>query len=101
MKRKVKGEDVTRRLRQLAEGRCNDAVKLVFAEKPEAAFIDSLDLSQLSELRRGANGSVEIRLYDRIRALELLGEMVGSGDKAEAAGFFQALDEAARKCAGD
>ena len=99
MARQAGGQDVTRRLRQLAAGRCNDAVKLIFAEAPAADFIDGLDLSQLSEIKRGANGSVEIKLYDRIRALELLGELVGAGGGEKAAGFFRALDEAARKCA--
>ena len=51
-------------------GRSNDCVKLAFLEGEDlAAQIDALDLSLLSEFRRSANGAVEIRLVDRVKAL--------------------------------
>ena len=55
-------------------GRSNDCVKLAFLEGEDLAEqIDALDLSLLSEFRRNANGAVEIRLVDRVKALgELL-----------------------------
>ncbi len=61
--------DVARRLAELAFGDANDCVKLVMAEVPE---IDGLDLSLLTELKRNEKGTIEVRLVDRLRALEQL-----------------------------
>lgn len=65
----VSRQDVARRLAELAFGRANDCVRLVLEEQPE---LDSLDLSLLSEVRRNDKGTVEIRLIDRLQALEQL-----------------------------
>ncbi|MDR0889264.1 MAG: terminase small subunit [Oscillospiraceae bacterium] len=81
--------DVVRRLAQLAFGRANDCVRLVLEENPN---IDSLDLSLLSELKRNDKGTVEIKLLDRVRALELLLES-GAEDTDCAAAFFAAAEE--------
>jgi len=66
---KLTREDVARRLGELAFGRANDCVKLALEENPET---DKLDLSLLTEIRRNDKGTVEIRLVDRLRALEQL-----------------------------
>ena len=81
--------DVLRRLAQLAFGRANDCVKLVLLDAPD---LDALDLSLLSEVKRNEKGTVEIKLMDRIRALEqLLSAGADNGDCAEA--FFAAAEE--------
>ena len=81
--------DVLRRLAQLAFGRANDCVKLVLLDDPA---LDELDLSLLSEVKRNEKGTVEIKLMDRIRALEqLLSAGADGGDCAEA--FFAAAEE--------
>ena len=77
--------DIVRRLAQLAFGRANDCVKLVLQEAPE---VDALDLSLLSEVKRNDKGTVEVKLIDRIRALERLLEAGGDGEEAGA--FFAA-----------
>lgn len=82
-------EDLIRRLTQLAFGRANDCVRLVLEEKPE---VDALELSLLSEIKRNEKGTVEIRLIDRIRALEKLMELTQPrNDCAEA--FFAAMED--------
>ena len=59
-------------LRRLANSKANDAVKLAYLTQEDAGQIDGLDLRALAEFKRGANGAVEIKLVDRLRALELL-----------------------------
>ena len=72
-------QDVLRRLAQLAFGRANDCVKLVLSEQAE---LDALDLSLLSE----------VKLIDRVRALEqLLQAASDTGDAAAA--FFAAAED--------
>ena len=84
---KLTREDVARRLGEMAFGRANDCVRL--ALDPEAD-LESLDLSLLTELRRSDKGAVEIRLVDRLRALEQLCQLAGqSGTDLEA--FLKAM----------
>ena len=54
---------------ELAFGRANDCIKLVMSSDPP---MDKLDLSLLSEVKRSEKGAVEVRLIDRLRALEQL-----------------------------
>lgn len=82
-------KDVIRRLAQLAFGRANDCVKLVLEDAPA---IDRLDLSLLAEVKRNEKGTVEVKLIDRIRALEqLLAAGTETADCAEA--FFAAAED--------
>ena len=81
--------DIVRRLAQLAFGRANDCVKLVLQDAPE---VDALDLSLLSQVKRNDKGTVEVKLIDRIRALEQLMTLgTQSTDCAEA--FFAAAED--------
>lgn len=82
-------QDVLRRLAQLAFGRANDCVKLVLTDEPE---IDALDLTLLTELKRNDKGTVEIKLVDRMRALEQLLH-AGSDASDAAAAFFAAAED--------
>ena len=83
-------KDVLRRLAQLAFGRANDCVKLVLLDHPE---LDKLDLSLLSEVKRNDKGTVEVKLVDRIRALE---QLLAAGTDSESCSeaFFAAAEDA-------
>ena len=96
-RKKITREDVIRRLGELAYGRANDAVRLVFLEPGEAESLDGLDLSLLAEVRRSEKGLVEVKLCDRIRALELLAGLLEEKEApdSEARRFFAALEQAA------
>ena len=83
----VSRQDVTRRLAELAFGRANDCVRLALEDSPD---LGALDLSLLSEVKRNEKGTVEIRLIDRLRALEQLA-LVTDGENTEAEAFLQAL----------
>ena len=84
---KLKREDVARRLAELAFGRANDCVKLVLEE---GAALDALDLSLLSEVKRNDKGTVEVKLVDRLKALEQLALLAQeNGEDLEA--FLKAL----------
>ncbi len=83
----IRRQDVTRRLAELAFGRANDCVKLALEDAP---CLDELDLSLLSEVKRNEKGTVEIRLIDRLRALEQLAQTAGDA-QADVREFLQAL----------
>jgi len=83
----IRRQDVTRRLAELAFGKANDCVKLALEEN---LCLDDLDLSLLSEVKRNEKGTVEIKLIDRLRALEQLAQTAGE-DRTELDSFLQAL----------
>lgn len=73
MEKKISRASVLKKLAQLAFGRANDAVKLTLAD-PELGPPDPerLDLTLLSEIKRGANGDIEVKLMDRLAVIRLL-----------------------------
>ena len=83
----IRRQDVTRRLAELAFGKANDCVKLALEDAP---CLDELDLSLLSEVKRNEKGTVEIKLIDRLRALEQLAQTAGE-PKTDLNNFLQAL----------
>ena len=85
----VRRQDVTRRLAELAFGKANDCVRLALEDDP---ILDKLDLSLLSEVKRNDKGTVEIKLIDRLRALEQLA-IVAEEEKTDLEAFLQALQE--------
>ena len=85
----IRRGDVTRRLAELAFGKANDCVRLALEDDPK---LGRLDLSLLSEIKRNEKGTVEIKLIDRLKALELLAQTAGE-DKDAAEEFLKALQE--------
>ena len=84
---KVSRADVTRRLAELAFGKANDCVRLALEDDPK---LGKLDLSLLSEVKRNEKGTVEIKLIDRLKALEQLAQVAeNAGEDLE--GFLNAL----------
>ena len=89
----VRRQDVTRRLAELAFGKANDCVRLALEDAPS---LDKLDLSLLSEVKRNDKGTVEIKLIDRLRALEQLA-LVAEEEKTDLESFLQALQGGGEK----
>ena len=84
-------EDVLRRLAQLAFGRANDAARL--ALRPGEVDPEGLDLSAVAEIKVTDKGGVEIKLVDRVRALETLCSLLESGGGRGTEALYQALAE--------
>ena len=84
-----------KRIERMSRCRPNDAVKLAFLEEGETEEIDRLNLEALTEFKRSANGTVEIRLIDRVAVLKLLLEWAEGEPGEEAAEFFRALERSA------
>ena len=80
-------------LKRLAFGSCTDAVYLVFADElPPAEVIGRLDLFNVSEIKRVKGGGVEVKLFDRLKALEKLFELeTAFNDRGKAESLIKAL----------
>ncbi len=60
-------------LKKLAMGDISDAVRLLYEDNPGSETLRDMDLFMVSEIRRKEN-AVEIKFYDRIKALSQLSE---------------------------
>ena len=78
-------------LKEIAMARVNDVVKLAYLEPEQLQEIDTLDLTALCEFKRSGNGTVELKLLDRISALQKWMEWNGQEEEGQTA---QALIEA-------
>ncbi|MBQ9762301.1 MAG: terminase small subunit [Oscillospiraceae bacterium] len=86
----IRRADVVRRMAELAFGKANDCVRLVLEDEPT---VEKLDLSLLSEVKRNDKGTVEIKLIDRLRALEQLSQATGQ-EEGDMESFLRALQGA-------
>lgn len=81
---------------RLAFGSVTDALRLMLAEETlSAEEIEKLDLFNVSEIKRPKGGGIEIKFFDRLKALEKLAQMSGGAENAESS-FIKALSEGAR-----
>ncbi len=62
-------------LSRLAFGSINDAAALLFAEEPTREQVLSADLFNVAEIKKVKGGGVEMKFYDRQKALEKLVEL--------------------------
>lgn len=85
-----------RGLYRLAFGSVTDALRLMLCEETlSAEEIEKLDFFNVSEIKRPKGGGLEIKFFDRLKALEKL-EKLGSGEENPQSSFIQALSEGAR-----
>lgn len=86
-------------LRRLAFGRINDALALL---SDEPANTETLDLFNVSEIKRVKGGGVELKFFNRLEALERLAELEErTADSTAADSFFSALQKSAEHSAED
>lgn len=83
-------EVVMRGLERLAFGSANDAVRLAFSDE-EDLNIETLNLFNVSEIKRQKGGAVEIKFFDRLKALEALNSLNEQNDSDGIKDFFDAL----------
>ncbi len=87
---------VEKGLMRLAFGSVADAMKLMLCEEAMSTEeIEKLDLFNVSEIKRPKGGGLEIKFFDRIKALERL-EKLGGGEENSQSSFIQALSEGAK-----
>lgn len=78
---------------RLAFGSIADAVSLLYMESPTPDTLRKMDLFSVSEIKRPKDGSMEIKFFDRMKALEKLSEGV-DGDGATS--FYEAICRSAQ-----
>lgn len=95
-KKRITQKDVTEGLRRLAFGEIQDAVTLLFeSEEQILTKLPTLDLFNISEIKRVKGGGMEIKFFDRLKALEKLASALGEDGKNTAVSFYEALEKSA------
>ena len=76
---------------RLAFGNTADAVRLLYMEAPDTAALEKMDFFNIAEIKRPKDGAMEIKFFDRLRALEKL-EQAAMPNGGETAPFYKALE---------
>ncbi len=95
--RLVSTDEVIAGYRQLAFGSVADVLKLIYADdSPNLYELEGLELFNISEIKKPKVGGIEIKFFDRMKALEHL-EALSNGEKDEdsALPFYIALEKSA------
>ena len=79
---------------KLAYGKVNDAVQLMFRDGLTPQELKKLDLYSVAEMKQTKDG-LEIKFYDRMKALEALHELEQGG--SEQAPLYRALIQSIRR----
>ena len=79
---------------RLAFGNIADAIKLLYTEDISDINLDDMDLFNISEIKKIKGGGVEIKFFDRIKALEKL-ENIRTFSAKEDNSFYSALEHSA------
>ena len=86
--------DIVAGYARLAFGCVSDAVALALSPETETANLEEMDLFSVSEIKCGKNG-VEIKFFDRLKALEKLELLTASRESDAAKELFSAIGRGA------
>ena len=93
--RKANEQDITNGYFRLAFGCVSDAVGLLFSSEATKEQIDAMDLFNISEIKRKKGGEIEIKFFDRLKALEKLTELAQGTEGTTAGSFYAAIEKSA------
>lgn len=94
-RKKTLQEQIEQGLLDIALGSVSDAISLLFMTEEEIIErLPKLKLINVSEIKRPKGGGMEIKFFDRIKALERLGTDKTS-DSDSSLSFYEALEKSA------
>lgn len=94
LRRSVFGKLAAAGYYRLAFGGVSDALRLLYMDNPDGEQLAKMDLFMISEIKKPKDGMLEIKFFDRLRALEKLES--GSGDSSGVTGLYEAISRGAQ-----
>lgn len=79
---------------RLAFGSIADCIQLLYMEAPTMQRLEAMDLFMISEIKKPKDGAMEIKFFDRIKALEKLSE-AQEDTHEKSLPFYRALERSA------
>jgi len=99
--RDAKLAEVTEGYRRLAFGSVADALKLILSDEPPCeSELEKLDLTMVSDIKCPKSGGIEVKFFDRLKALDRLCELSNAASAGESPDFLTALERSARALRG-
>ena len=86
---------------RLAFGRIFDCIKLMFMKDIEDCQIENMNLFNISEIKRLKDGTIEIKFFDRMKALEKLEQIESAKSNSQVLPFYSALENGMKKLANE
>ncbi len=80
---------------RLAFGCVSDAIRLMFSDSLEDDSIDGMDLFNISEIKKKKGGDIEIKFFDRLKALEKLQQLCDGSDSFSTDSLYSAIASSA------
>lgn len=93
--RRADRRDVAQGYVRLAFGCVSDAIKLLYADNAQEKEIEEMDLFNISEIKRKKGGDIEIKFFDRLKALEKLQQLSDEKEAATGAALYSAIASSA------
>ena len=94
--REATQKDISIGYQRLAFGCISDAVKLLFSDEISPEEIERMDLFNISEIKRKKGGDIEIKFFDRLKALEKLADIWSTTKEDEESSLFSAIEKGAK-----
>jgi len=92
--RKEERKNISEGYYRLAFGCISDSIKLLFTDEISPEEIDSLDLFNIAEIKKKKGGDIELKFFDRLKALEKLQNISSESDNEDNS-FFSAIEKGA------
>ena len=99
--REATEKDIAIGYQRLAFGCISDAVCLLFSDEVSPEEIEKMDLFNISEIKRKKGGDIEIKFFDRLKALEKLSEVGSVHASNEENSLFSAIEKGAKALRDD
>ena len=90
--KQVQHKKIMEGFEHLAFGNVADAIKLLFCDELNTRTLNRLDLFNISEIKRPKGGGIEIKFFDRLKALQCLQDMNGL-EQGDQSSFYRALEQ--------
>ena len=99
--REATEKDIAIGYQRLAFGCISDAVCLLFSDEVSRDDIEKMDLFNVSEIKRKKGGDIEIKFFDRLKALEKLTDIGNMHTDGEKSPLFSAIEKGAKALRDD
>ena len=94
--REATQKDIAIGYQRLAFGCISDAICLLFSDEVTPEEIEKMDLFNISEIKRKKGGDIEIKFFDRLKALEKLEDIWSTHRDDEENSLYSAIEKGAR-----
>lgn len=82
--------------KKLAFGNTSDALKLMINDDVTNIPIDKMNFFNISEIKKTSNGSIEIKFFDRLKALQMIEELANQNSD-DILPFYKALENSCQQ----